>query len=294
MSKNLKIILFVFIIFAVLGVILFYLLKNKNKDIIKTYGNIEIRQVDLSFQVSGRIKEVFAEEGDFVQEGQLLALLDDKDYIANYKKALADSLISKAQKREDTLKYQRNHPLCKDGTISKEYCETLFNNKSSSIANYAQKEANLNYQKNQLDYTKLYAPQKGIISARAQEKGAQVQQGQIIYVMNLTEPIWVRTYIKENELGNIKYGQSAKILTDTIDPKTNKKKRYDGYIGYISPVSEFSPKTVQSEDLRADLVYRIRVYITQTDDFIRQGMPVSVIIPLKENKEKNDTISKLN
>ena len=105
--------------------------------------------------------------------------------------------------------------------------------------------------------------------------------------MNLTEPIWIRTYIKETDLGNIKYGTKARVLTDSIDSKTKKKKEYQGYVGYISPVSEFSPKTVQSEDLRVDLVYRIRVYIDEADEFLRQGMPVSVEILLDSENDKS-------
>ena len=128
----------------------------------------------------------------------------------------------------------------------------------------------------------MTAPQDGIITTRPQEVGARIQQNQTVYIMSLTKPIWVRTYIKETDLGNIKYGQKAKILTDTINPATGKNKEYSGTIGYISPIAEFSPKTVQTQDLRVDLVYRIRIYIDKVDDFLRQGMPVSVEIPLDE------------
>ena len=172
--------------------------------------------------------------------------------------------------------------MCKDGTISKQECDTLLNQKNYTQGKYQQNIANLTFKKNQLDYTKLYAPQDGIITTRSQEKGARVSAGQIIYVMSLTKPVWIRTYIKETDLGNIKYGKKAHILTDTIDPKTGKKKEYLGYVGYISPVAEFTPKTVQTQDLRVDLVYRIRVYVDEVDDFLRQGMPVSVKINLDE------------
>ena len=178
--------------------------------------------------------------------------------------------------------YKRRHSLCFDGTFSKEECETLLNKKEYSEAKYKENTANKDYQKLQLEHTKMYAPQNGIITTRAQEKGAFVSQNQIIYTLSLTEPIWVRTYIQECDLGNIKYGKKASIITDTIDIQTGKKKKYEGYIGYISPVAEFTPKTVQSENLRADLVYRIRIYIENTDEFLRQGMPVTIEINTKE------------
>lgn len=279
-----KILITILIIGLLLFIIfLFYHFLKKKTNIIKTYGNVEIREVDLSFQVSGIIKDVFVEEGDYVKNGDLLAIIDDRDYVANYKKALYQKDTSYAQYKDDYSKYKRNRPLCLDGTVSKQECDTLLNKKDLSSAVFRQNEANLEYSKNQLDYTRLYAPQDGIITVRAQEKGARVNVNQTVYVMSLTKPVWIRTYIKENDLGNIKYGKKARILTDTTDTKTNKKKEYCGQVGYISPVAEFSPKTVQTEDLRSDLVYRLRVYIDDVDEYLRQGMPVTIEFDLDEN-----------
>ncbi|MBQ7287938.1 MAG: HlyD family efflux transporter periplasmic adaptor subunit, partial [Candidatus Gastranaerophilales bacterium] len=192
----------------------------------------------------------------------------------------------KAQAKEDLDKYRRNIELCKDGTISKQECDTLLNKKDLSSAQYLNSKANKDFQKNQLDYTTLIAPQDGIISIRSQEKGARVNANQIVYVMNLTHPVWVRTYVSERDLGNMKYGKKATVLTDTIDIKTKEKKKYVGKIGYISPVAEFTPKTVQTQDLRTDLVYRIRVYIDEVDDFLRSGMPVTIEINLDEDENE--------
>lgn len=285
MKRNIIISIIVLILILFVVIFIFFLNKGKNKNIIKTYGNVEIRQVDLSFQVSGIIKKLHVEEGDYIKQGQLLAELIDKDYVANFNSAQFATISTKAQAREDENKYNRNLPLCYDGTLSKQECDTLLNKKNLSIATYKQNLAIENFQKNQLEYTKMYAPQDGIITTRVEEMGARVNANQIVYVMSLTEPVWIRTYIKETDLGNIKYGKRARIFTDTIDFETNKKKEYEGYIGYISPVAEFTPKTVQTTDLRADLVYRIRVYVDKIDEYLRQGMPVTVEIPLKDDNE---------
>ena len=76
----------------------------------------------------------------------------------------------------------------------------------------------------------------------------------------------------------------AKVLTDSINPGTGKRREYKGWVGYISPVAEFTPKTVQTEDLRTDLVYRIRVYVNDIDPFLRQGMPTTIKIELNNAK----------
>ena len=269
------------LILLVIGIILFVKSKNKpNLDELTLYGNIEIRQVDLSFQVSGLVSKLLKEEGDTVKKGELIATIDEQDYNANYKRAEAEVEKSLAHQKDTTDKYNRYAPLATDNTISKTDVETLYNAQNTAKADYKAAIANRDYLKNQLKYTKLYAPEDGIIMTRVQEAGSNVQKGQPVYTMAKTKPVWVRAYVNETDLGNIKYGQEVKVYTDTINPQTGKNREYNGQIGYISPVAEFTPKTVQSTDTRTNLVYRIRVYIYDIDEYLRQGMPVTIKVNL--------------
>lgn len=276
-----KKIIAVLLVLIIAGGIFFFTKEKKNPNELTLYGNIEIRQVDMSFQVSGQIKQMFKEEGDKVEKGELIAVLDAKDYSANLLKAQADVERTLALKNDAESKYNRQAPLTQDNTISKQEYDTLLNTKDKSKADYNMALASQEYAQNQLDYTQIYAPDEGIITVRVQEPGATVNKGQIVYTIAKTKPVWIRAYVNETDLGNVTYGQKAKIYTDTIDPNTGEKRSYDGYVGYISPVAEFTPKTVQSTDLRTDLVYRIRVYIDEVDDFLRQGMPTTIKIDLK-------------
>lgn len=276
-----KKIIAVLLVLIIAGGIFFLTKEKKNPNELTLYGNIEIRQVDMSFQVSGQIKQMFKEEGDKVEKGELIAVLDAKDYSANLLKAQADVERTLALKNDAESKYNRQAPLTQDNTISKQEYDTLLNTKDKSKADYNMALAAQEYAQNQLDYTQIYAPDEGIITVRVQEPGATVNKGQIVYTIAKTKPVWIRAYVNETDLGNVTYGQKAKIYTDTIDPNTGEKRSYDGYVGYISPVAEFTPKTVQSTDLRTDLVYRIRVYIDEVDDFLRQGMPTTIKIDLK-------------
>jgi HlyD family secretion protein len=262
------------IILIILGVTFVWIdiLKRPNPNEITLFGNIEIRQVDLSFQVSGIILKLLKEEGDAVQKGELVAILDERDYKANFDSA-------QARASNAVMLYERQTPLCSDATISKQDCDTLTNNRDEAVSSR-------DFAKNQLDYTKVYAPANGVIMTRVQEPGAVVAQGQPVYVMAKDKPVWIRAYIPETHLGNIKYGMKARVLTDSKDPNTGKKREYTGWVGYISPVAEFTPKTVQTEELRTDLVYRIRVYVFETDQFLRQGMPTTVKINLHESGGK--------
>lgn len=280
------------LILLIAGICVFLYNKINNKDNsneLTLYGNIEIRQVDLSFQVAGLVSELLKEEGDTVKKGELIAVMDESDYNANFKKASAEVDRTLAIQKDATDKYNRYAPLGVDDTVSKQEVESLYNAQNKANADYKAAVANKDYLSNQLKYTKLYAPEDGIIMVRVQEPGSNVQKGQPVYTMAKTNPVWVRAYVNEKDLGNIKYGQSVNVYTDTINPNTGKKREYKGQIGYISPVAEFTPKTVQSTDTRTDLVYRIRAYIYDTDEFLRQGMPVTINVDLtsKDNQDNN-------
>ena len=282
-----KIAAIIILLLVITGV--YFLITNKsNPNELTLYGNIEIRQVDLSFQVSGQIETMLKEEGDCVEKGDLLAILDTKDYKSNLEKASAEVLRALALKNDADSKYTRQAPLADDNTVSKQDYDTLLNTKDKANADYEAAVAQETYAKNQLEYTKIYAPDDGIVMVRVQEPGATVSKGQIVYTMSKTKPVWIRAYVNETDLGNIKYGMNVKVFTDTVNPQTGQKREYKGYVGYISPVAEFTPKTVQSADLRTSLVYRIRVYVDDIDEYLRQGMPVTVKVDLSTNAECNN------
>ena len=291
MDKKKKIIALILIVLIV-GICVFLYNRMNKEDTsneLTLYGNIEIRQVDLSFQVPGLVSQLLKEEGDTVKKGELIAIMDESDYDANFKRATAEVDRTLAVQKDATDKYNRYAPLGVDDTVSKQEVESLYNAQNKANADYKAAVANKDYLSNQLKYTKLYAPEDGTIMVRVVEPGSNVQKGQPVYTMAKTNPVWVRAYVNEKDLGNIKYGQKVNVYTDTVNPQTGEKREYKGQIGYISPVAEFTPKTVQSTDIRTDLVYRIRVYIDDTDEFLRQGMPVTIKVDLtsEDNQDNN-------
>lgn len=135
-------------------------------------------------------------------------------------------------------------------------------------------EARLAKAKTALEDTSLRAPSRGIVSVRAREVGAIVLAGQTVYTLVLNEPVWLRAYVAQPRLGRIKPGMPVKIEVDSTPGK-----QYDGTVGFIAPEAEFTPKTVQTEQVRDDLVYRIRVIAHDPENVFRQGMPVTVRVP---------------
>lgn len=277
-----KIIICFFFVITCLAIgLYFFNQKYHHSDKLTIYGNIEIRQVDLSFQVSGKIIKMFKEEGDTVKANELVAKLDDKDYVANLKVATAVVAQTKALLQDNELKFQRNRALWEKKAISQQDYDSALYELDIAKANYQAALSEEIVAKNRLEYTELYALEEGTVTVRIVEPGVTVNAGQNVYTLSKTKPVWIRAYVNESELGNVKYGMKAQVITDTKDPATQKLRTYEGHIGFISPIAEFTPKTVQSTDLRTSLVYRVRVYIDEVDEFLRQGMPVTVKIPLK-------------
>ena len=124
-----------------------------------------------------------------------------------------------------------------------------------------------------LQDTELFAPQDGVVLTRVHEIGAVVQGGQTVYTVTLNNPVWIRAYVTQPNLGNIRPGQEALLSIDATPDKT-----YRGRIGFISPTAEFTPKTVETKEVRNDLVFRFRVIADDPDNVMRQGMPVTVTL----------------
>jgi HlyD family secretion protein len=140
-------------------------------------------------------------------------------------------------------------------------------------ADLAQAEAALATATLQAKDTVLAAPSDGVILTRAQEKGAILQAGSAVFTLSLVNPVWVRSYVQEPDLGHIHPGMKVEIRTDS-----RREKPYTGQIGYISPQAEFTPKTVETTELRTALVYRLRIVVDNPDEGLRQGMPATVTV----------------
>lgn len=135
-------------------------------------------------------------------------------------------------------------------------------------------EANIATAQTALDDTELKAPAAGVILSRLREPGAIIATSDIVYVLSLDRPVWVRAYVSEPLLGKVHPGLDVTVTTDSAPDHP-----YRGKIGFISPVAEFTPKSVETPELRTDLVYRLRVVVAEPDQGLRQGMPVTVHIP---------------
>ena len=299
------------------------------------YGTVEIRRVNLSFRVGGRIAEILAEEGEPLAKGQVFARLD---------RALLDAEVAAAQGARDqaaaALERAENGPRKQEieeaRALAEEYRATLAlaeteltrnqgligknavsrsaydaslsqrdvakarlaratasvelleegtrrEDVETARAALAQSEAALEKAKIAVADAELVAPNDGILLTRVAEPGAMTTAGQTVATLSVRDVVWVYIFVEEPDLGKVVPGTRVEIRTDSSDAV------YVGHIGYVSPEAEFTPKTVETPNLRTNLVYRARVVVETPDDGLRQGAPVDVKIPLAASNESAAT-----
>jgi membrane fusion protein YbhG len=195
-------------------------------------------------------------EADLKRQSGLLESGASSEKIRDAARARRDELAAKLAAAHEAL------ALAKEGFRTEDI--------AAAKAAYAAALARREQAQTQLDDTVLVTPSAGTLIARVREPGSMVAQGTPVYALSLRDPLYVRAYVGEPDLGRLAPGTRVTVHTDSSD------KAYEGQIGFISPRAEFTPKTVQTTDLRTDLVYRVRIVVDNADEGLRQGMPVTV------------------
>ncbi|MBS0393044.1 MAG: secretion protein HlyD [Proteobacteria bacterium] len=138
-------------------------------------------------------------------------------------------------------------------------------------ANHARAEASAAQARQRLSDAVLLAPADGVVLTRTVEPGAILAAGSPVFTLSLRNPVWARVYVAEPDLGRVLPGRSVLLYTDSRPGRP-----YHGQVGFVSPTAEFTPKNVETPELRTALVYRARIVVSDPDPALRQGMPVTV------------------
>jgi HlyD family secretion protein len=298
------------------------------------YGNIDIRQVQLAFNDSDRVRSLLVQEGDRVTKGQLLAELDSARYrdavdrdratvdaqaqvlarlLAGTRpeeiaEARAEVAAARATLENAKILWKRQKALAAARDITRQRLDDVAAALKTARADFDRRRevlvlalkgprkedievararlqadrAALALALRKLRDTRLRAPEDGVVEDRIVEPGDMVSPGTPVFSLALDNPVWVRAYLPETALGRVRLGMRAEIESDSFPGK-----RFAGWVGFISPTAEFTPKTVETPALRTELVYRVRVYACNPRHELRLGMPVTVRIPLADNPPRN-------
>jgi HlyD family secretion protein len=337
-AKKIRRVLFPILLLCAVGAGAYWYLHNEQPvdNRLYLFGNVEIRQVNLAFQSTGRIQAIHVTEGNRVEAGQLMAVIDPERYEAAVSQARAETAaqqeivsrllagsrpeeIAKARARvkaseavlqEAQKNFRRSRILAKTQYVSQQQLDNQQANLESAQAvleadeqmlqlaikgprkeDIAAARATLDARRaalalaeDRLADTRLYAPADGVVRDRILEPGDMAFPRTPVVTLALTSPLWVRAYVSEPDLGKIAPGMRAEVTTDSFPDKT-----YRGWIGYIAPTAEFTPKQVQTTELRSKLVYQVRVYVCDPQNELRLGMPATVAIDLDASSAHGST-----
>ena len=243
----------------------------KGQDAIVLNGNVEIHDVNLAFRVAGRVDTINVDEGAFVKKGELLASLD-KDVL----QAKLD--YAKAQLKAETINfknaekdYRRNAGLLKKKSVSEKVYDA--SKTAYEVAKSKVEAAQATYDYMNIDYkdADLFSPVDGTVLTRNIEPGEMIASGTVVFSIMPNAQTRIKTFANEAVLSRIKRGDVVYVNIETMP-----QKKFKGHIGFISSEAEFTPKNIETSELRTSLMYRIRVILDEPAPELKQGMPVTV------------------
>jgi len=247
------------------------------------YGTAEAVEVVVASQVTGRILELPAEEGQVVEAGVLLARIDDSLYRAQVEQARTGIASARSQyavvnANLDGVRtsLRRTRKLLKTGSATQMQLDDLDTREAGLLAQkqviesqVAQAEAALELAETQLGFTRIHAPLAGTVLRRDVERGETAFPGTALMTLSDLTVMKVKVYVPEPMLGRIRLGQPVSVVTDTYPGKP-----LAGVVETIADEAEFTPKNVQTRQERVRLVYAVKVRVPNPDGVLKSGMPV--------------------
>ena len=216
-------------------------------------GSVEANEYQVAAALSGRITDVKVAEGDKVTKGQELVRLDRSATKLVLDQANQGVLAAKAAL-----------------TNAKDDDDATDSDVAAAKARLKQAEAAVKLARVQLGYTIVTAPRDGTVVSLTTNTGQNAGPGKTLLTMIDPTDLFVRVFVPETEIGKVKNGQAATLVTDSSTTT------YEGTVSFIASQAEFTPNNVQTKDQRVKLVYEVRVRVSDTSGTLKAGMPVDV------------------
>lgn len=238
------------------------------KKLVKVSGNIEGTEIRLSFRVEEQMTDLLTDEGMVINVGDIIARLDKEPYIRKQQEALASSKAAEHDYRLAQDDHIRAQNLYLEGSVSDQERERAEITALSAKEKMQEKAAALELADINLGYTDLASPLDGFVLTKSAEAGEFMKVGATVVTAIDLNNIWLTAYINERDLGRVKLNQKAYVVIDSFP-----RKKYSGWVSYISQEAEFTPKYVQTTYERVKLVYRIKIRVDNSRFELKPGMP---------------------
>ena len=249
-----RVVIFILIALVAIGAIVWFFYQRGSEGGLVASGTIEGTEVTVSSKVVAKVLEVKVDEGSQVKEGDVLAVLDARDFQQNLKSAQAKYKIA----RDD---YERSKQLFRDKMISPQQYDM-----AASAVDVA--SAALETAKIQLENTTIKAPLSGVILVKAIEPGELATIASPIATMADLSSVDLTVYLPEKDIGKVKLGEEVSIAVDSYPDE-----KFTGKIKYISEKAEFTPKAIQTKEERVTQVFAIKIKISNPEMKLKPGMP---------------------
>lgn len=273
-----KVVPAILIVLLVAGALVWFVRHRalNNRDRIVVSGNVEATEVQVSFMTAGRVLERLVDEGQYVKNGALVARLDRVELEQVLEQAKAALAVAEAEASRMRLELARQKELFGKKVIASREFEIAQAAGAIAEARLKESGAALALAETRLGYAALTNPVAGIVLSKAIEGGEYVFPGTPVVTIGNLEQVWLRAYIDETDLGRVKVGQAARVMTDTYPGKI-----YPAKVAFISSEAEFTPKNVQTAKERVKLVYRIKIDVANPDMELKPGMPADAVVEMQ-------------
>ncbi|RLD34999.1 MAG: HlyD family secretion protein [Bacteroidetes bacterium] len=275
--------------------LLFSCSRNDKKS--DAYGNFEGTEIIVSAQVPGELMFFNIEEGDRLEKGAIIGLIDTTDLSLSKKLLLQQKQTIGAQLQNIRSEIEVQQQQLKNNLVNQKRIQNLYNegaatqkqlddinglvdiNKKQIAATHSRKEAIINQMKSvdvqveqvnrKIEKCMIVNPEKGTVLVKYSEAGELTGTGKPLYKLADLEKMKLKAYISGDQLAHISIGQEVEVMYD--DNKLENKK-ITGIVEWISPTAEFTPKTIQTKEERVNLVYAVKVSVHNNGE-IKIGMP---------------------
>ncbi|MEG6585541.1 efflux RND transporter periplasmic adaptor subunit [Dendrosporobacter sp. 1207_IL3150] len=226
-------------------------------------------QADISSKIDGRIDSLHVEEGDYVQEGSIIAVLDTNELLAQVIQAEGNLLSSQASLEQAEQDLRRTEALAGQGAISLQALDAARSKRDLSTGQVRSAQGNLTLLKARLDNANILAPRSGVIIKRHMQSGFFAKAGSPIVTIADINSLLAKTSIGEGQINEISVGNTVKIRVDAIPDKD-----FSGTITRISPAAALPARTFTAD-----------VTIPNSEGILKAGMfaKVSSTAPIHKN-----------
>jgi HlyD family secretion protein len=250
-------------------------------------GMIEVDEVQISSKLTGQILEMKVDEGDRINEGDTLVILEHKEILAQEKQALAslfaaEQTLKEIQTRRQELakNLERIEAVHREGAVADQDLEDLQTQFKVLQAQEEKAAAGLNAARAALDLVRTQAanatitsPLSGVVLARNFNEGETIFPGTSIFTISDLKTVWLKIYVPEKDLGRVSIGAQTDVSVDTYPGKM-----FSGKVSWIASKAEFTPRNIQTKDDRAQLVFAVKITLKNEDEQLLPGMPADAKI----------------